>query len=123
LVKTNKQTKQKVNKMKKNSNSNKVYRQGDVLICRVDKIPDGLIKTKRVTLAFGEVTGHHHTIESGAVGYAEKDENGLASFFEVTKDVATLTHQEHEAIELPKGTYESSIQVEYTPQAIRRVAD
>lgn len=41
-----------------------MYRQGDVLIERIDKIPSGLKKQKpengRIILAHGEVTGHAH---------------------------------------------------------------
>jgi hypothetical protein len=100
----------------------KTYRQGDVLIMPVKNIPTSLKKTKRVTLALGEVTGHHHSISNGAVGYAD-DENGLSEYFEVIDDSANLTHQEHDTITFPKGTYKKVIQVEYTPQEIRNVAD
>lgn len=101
---------------------NKVYRQGDVLIMPVKNIPNNLTRTKKVTLALGEVTGHHHSITNGAVGFAEKDDD-LADYFEVTSNSADLTHQEHDTISLPKGKYRKVIQVEYTPQEIRNVAD
>ena len=100
----------------------KFYRQGDVLIKSVSEIPAGLTKTKRCTLAYGEVTGHHHTIETGAIGYAEKDTDTVA-YFTVTEEVGNLTHQEHTTISLPKGNYRSVIQVEYTPEELRNVAD
>lgn len=98
-------------------------RQGDVLVIAVDKIPE-MKQTKRVRLANGEVTGHHHTISDGAVGFAEAEED-LAEFFAVKggDSVAVLTHQEHSAIEIPEGEYRSVIQSEYTPQAIKRVQD
>jgi len=102
-----------------------IYRQGDVLIVPVDEIPSGLKRTKKVTLALGEVTGHHHTIYGGAVGFAD-DENGLADYFEVNAgsgEGATLTHQEHKNITIPPGKYQKVIQTEYTPQALRNVAD
>ena len=44
-------------------------------------------------------------------------------FLEVTAERATLVHQEHAAIELPKGTYRVWIQREYSPEEIRRVVD
>ena len=106
--------------MKKNKKM--VYRQGDVLIIPVSKIPSDMKRTKRVTLALGEVTGHHHSIAYGAIGYAD-DENSLAEYVEVDSDSADLTHQEHDTISLPKGKYRKIIQVEYTPEAIRNVAD
>jgi hypothetical protein len=54
--------------MTKGENQTK-YRQGDVLITRVDKIPKGATeiasnKERGVVLAEGEVTGHAHRIPS-----------------------------------------------------------
>jgi hypothetical protein len=101
---------------------NKIYRQGDVLLIPVNQFPDNLKKTKKVTLALGEVTGHHHTIFAGATGYAD-DEESLAEFINVYEDSAVLTHQEHDAVVIPRGKYRSVIQSEYTPEEIKRVAD
>lgn len=101
---------------------NQVYRQGDVLIMRVNSIPENLVKTNKVTLALGEVTGHHHSILSeNVVGFAEV-ETALAKYIEV-KSQAVLTHQEHDPITLPEGTYRAIIQKEYEPGALRNVAD
>lgn len=101
----------------------KLYRQGDVLVIPVSTIPtDTLKQTKRVTLALGEVTGHHHSIDvMEAVGYGTS-EDGLASYFEASSDVE-LTHQEHDTITIPPGKYRSVRQSEYSPSAIRNVAD
>lgn len=104
------------------TNMKKPYRQGDVLIMPVKNIPNELKVTKRVTLALGEATGHHHSISNGAVGFADHEDN-LADYFEVTSQSADLTHQEHGTITLPKGKYRKVIQVQYTPQAIVNVAD
>lgn len=103
--------------------SNKLYRQGDVLLVPVASLPEGLHKTKTVTAAFGEVTGHHHTIFEGAVGFATDKVSETCKFIQVVEDVATLKHQEHDPINLPQGNYEVFIQTEYTPEAIRNVAD
>jgi hypothetical protein len=97
-------------------------RQGDVLLRRIDSIPSGLKRTKGVTLAYGEMTGHSHTFDGGAVGFAD-DEKGLAEFVEVTKPDAPLVHQEHDTHQYPKGNYENIHQFEYTPAAIVPVAD
>ena len=108
--------------MSKN-NKSRVYRQGDVLLIPVNKIPEGLKRTKRVTLALGEVTGHHHSIfDGGAIGFAD-DENALAEYLQVDADSVELTHQEHDSITIDKGLYKNVHQFEYTPQAIQRVAD
>lgn len=105
-------------------NKKSIYRQGDVLITPVDNIPTNLKKTERCTLALGEVTGHHHSILDGnAVGYAN-DAKSLAQYVRVTNSKgASLTHQEHDTIVLPEGTYKVHGQVEYTPERLQRVAD
>lgn len=115
--------------MKKNKNTRTLNeigghaRQGDVLIRRISERPrETKTRLKFCTLALGEVTGHHHTIHSGAEGYGEMGDK-LASHLEVMAAMAELTHQEHETILVPEGTYESLKQVEYTPQEIRRVTD
>lgn len=102
----------------------KIYRQGDVLLIPTDKIPDGLKETKRITLALGEVTGHHHSIvDFGATGYADS-EDGLATYLAVENpEGVELTHQEHDTITIPYGDYQVFIQREYTPEAIKQVRD
>lgn len=100
----------------------KPIRQGDVLLLRTNAIPAHLKKTKTNTLALGEATGHHHTVMGdGVVGFAD-NEDSLPDFLSVQKE-ATLVHQEHDPITLPKGKYRKVIQVEYTPAGIRNVAD
>ena len=51
------------------------YRQGDVLILRVNSVPDGLkVEPRdngRVILAYGEVTGHAHAIADHRVSAAQ----------------------------------------------------
>ena len=109
----------------------KMYRQGDVLIIECSGIPSeakALNKKHTVTLAFGEVTGHAHTISKGATGYSTAvitDDNtvSLTEYLEVEEALANLDHQEHDTITLPKGTYKIGHQREYTPEAIRNVAD
>jgi hypothetical protein len=103
------------------------YRQGDVLIERIDALPSNRKSVKRekgrIVLAHGEVTGHAHTIESpDAYLYETADQAGV-TFLEVKEAMAELTHQEHATIELPTGTYRVTRQREYTPTEIRSVAD
>ena len=104
-------------------NKMKVYRQGDVLITPITQIPADLYKTKKVTLALGEVTGHHHSILDGnCIGFAMQ-ENDLAEYLDVGPSGAELTHQEHSTITLPPGKYSVTRQTEYSPEALRNVAD
>jgi hypothetical protein len=99
-------------------------RQGDVLVMKVDdkSIPENLVPTKRVTLRLGEKTGHHHTFETGAVGYASTADS-LVEYIEVTEQEASIVHQDHASISFPKGTYINVQQWEYSPQELKKVVD
>lgn len=128
------------------------FRQGDVLITRVrSNVPKGatpIARDKgRVILAYGEVTGHAHAICDDGVclltledqaEMAEAARKLLASvgltrcdlrpeevvgFLEVGCDGAALTHDEHETHQFSEGTYVVTRQREYSPEAIRSVAD
>ena len=98
------------------------YRQGDVLLIRIDRIPAGTTEVARrhLVLAEGEVTGHAHRIESESAVMLTTAES--ATFVRLSKK-AQLIHEEHAAIDLPAGTYKVIRQREYTPTEIRRVAD
>lgn len=102
-----------------------LYRQGDVLLQRVRSKPRKAKKLKpeqgRVILAHGEVTGHHHSLDCGTATLfaVEGDEDR----FLVLEADGQLVHQEHDTIDLQKGTYRVRRQREYSPEEIRRVAD
>ena len=107
-------------------------RQGDVMLVPVDEIPAEARKQRprrRLVLAEGEATGHHHVLE---VDRATKLEELLLPgdvaeleqrFVRVLDEAAVLTHQEHATLEIPPGLYEVRRQREYSPEEIRRVAD
>lgn len=101
---------------------NATYRQGDVLIRRISSLPEQPSKL-RVSgiLAYGEVTGHAHRIEN--LHQAEVLEIETDLYLRVSKDGVRIVHDEHAAIELPAGKYQIVIQREYSPEAIRNVAD
>lgn len=106
------------------------FRQGDVLIIKIDELPKRNLLKKvepvsgRVILAEGEVTGHAHALESDGVALLELPQEGQTSriFMELTKD-STVNHEEHGKIDLTKGFYEIRRQREYQPDEIRQVAD
>lgn len=106
----------------------KMFRQGDVLLVRVEDIPEDAKPCKvdgDVILAYGEVTGHAHRFEEGAVKPLAKGgvwEPGAERFIQVLEG-AVLRHEEHAPIEVPPGNYRVVQQVEYAPEAIRNVAD
>ena len=116
--------------MKANHENNHVsernmYRQGDVALVRVDRIPSGckavLKELGRTILAHGEMTGHHHSFDGGeAVALLEL---GGERFLNVDKP-ADLTHQEHDTIPVVPGTYRVIRQREYDDaEEWRYVAD
>jgi hypothetical protein len=98
-----------------------MWRHGDVLIAPVGAIPSDAIRRPFPVLAEGEATGHSHRIaEPGA---AELLERGGMLYLRVVTECATVVHQEHRPITLPRGNYRVWQQREYTPQAIRTVRD
>jgi hypothetical protein len=112
------------------------FRQGDVLIERIDQIPAKSTKQKkstRIILAHGEVTGHHHCLEvaepadwwkEGEIAATNEKPKTLAGeLFLTLPHGGVVTHQEHSKIELPKGNYRVTRQREYSPEAIHNVAD
>lgn len=110
--------------MKKGKNKNQM-RQGDVLIEYVDKPIKGTpSKEKRVILAYGEATGHMHEVDSrSAILLDIPQEKDLETRgLRVTK-ADQATHQEHGPLDLRVGDAIVIRQREYTPQAIRNVAD
>jgi hypothetical protein len=52
----------------------KIIRQGDVALVQVSKLPEGCVlvegQSRKIVLALGEATGHHHRIEDHAPGCA-----------------------------------------------------
>ena len=101
----------------------KQYRQGDVLIERVENLPKKSkgkhTRTNRMVLAEGEVTGHAHVLLVDDADWWKDDKDQFVSF----ASPATVVHEEHRTLHLPAGTYRISRQREYSPEAIRNVTD
>jgi hypothetical protein len=103
------------------------YRQGDVMIERIDALPAKLKpiarENGRVILAHGEVTGHAHAISDDGVKLFGDGAQTDVTYLQVVDVPALLKHDEHATIALEPGAYRVVRQREYTPEAIRRVAD
>ncbi|MFA5350917.1 MAG: hypothetical protein WC357_06285 [Candidatus Omnitrophota bacterium] len=94
-------------------------RQGDLLIVKVEKIPEGTVKQTSRILAEGEATGHMHELDSGEV----YEKSGVL-YFKVTEGrVSTLNHPEHKAVTFEPGEYKVIKQREYEPRGWRYVRD
>lgn len=122
-----------------------MVRQGDVLLIPVEIVAelDKPIASGEVVLAHGEATGHRHRIPSGAdlyalpgtllqerVAHARKlladlpaldDAAVLVGIVRVNGSQA-LVHEEHSEIPV-RGDYLVVRQREYSPEALRVVAD
>ena len=107
------------------------FRQGDCLITRIEKLPDGLIPVnaeKGKFVAAHSETGHNHVIEAkpGVEFFSSKDP--LVSYLRVVDEVeTTLEHlrsfDTHEPYLIKGGIYEIRRQRERTPDGWRRVED
>lgn len=105
--------------------------QGDLLIRRVEKLPDGLKKMKpekgNFIVAHSE-TSHHHVIAERPGVEVFDSADPLVSYLTVIDQVeVTLEHlrnfDTHESLTIKGGTYEIRRQREYVPEGFRRVAD
>ena len=102
-----------------------MYRQGDVLIQRIDQeLPEDAEAVKpdernRLILAEGEATGHAHAVPAvaGALYAAQ-----VGMMLQVNQQTQVL-HEEHAPIDLDPGLYKITRQREYFPTEIRQVAD
>jgi hypothetical protein len=109
--------------MKAQKRQTQIYRQGDVLLQKVDRMPEGVVPVTwegRIVLAYGEVTGHAHALSTlHATMFTRQGDRYLD-----VKSGAMLVHEEHATITLPEGFYKVIQQREYVPQsAPRDVAD
>ena len=109
-------------------NNNLHFRQGDLYFMKVNDFnktnyTKREIKNNKLIRAYGETTGHHHSISLLDYPDVELFENKDGDMLLNVPNVAVLTHQEHTAIPLMPGKYEVYIQEEYDPEGMRRVQD
>lgn len=100
------------------------YRQGDVVLATCEALPEGATPRKDkgdVVLKAGSATGHRHRFKKdGGAAVFQKDGK---EYLQVTKKTASLLHEEHSTIKVPKGIYEILQQREHTAAGIRAVMD
>lgn len=97
------------------------WRQGDVGILKIDKLPDGgAVEIEHDgILAYGEVTGHKHQLVGDGIKYF-RDSSGTL-FFEITSRFVDLNHgsmptarvqpddHHHYSHRLPAGIYQKTV--------------
>lgn len=107
----------------KTKTAKKTAQQGDVLLRKLDAMPDGEQKSLgklRCVLAHGE-SGHSHVVESDD---AELVQIGERMLLKLDK-AATVTHEEHGPITLSPGIWEIGRvrEYDYFQQMERQVMD
>jgi len=100
------------------------FRQGDVLLYPTREQKPTVAKKVpsdkgRVVLAYGEVTGHAHALTDKTCTLYAWEGNRLLE----VKQPTDLNHEEHSTITVAPGNYKIIQQKEYSPEAIRNVAD
>lgn len=94
-------------------------RHGDVVIVRAEKCATEGKPTN--VLAEGEATGHAHRVDKAkALKVANSVTQRLLS---IARGAVTLDHEEHTAQKIPRGTYRTGIQSQWTPEGLKRVID
>lgn len=96
-----------------------MYRQGDILIVKEEKIPERVEKLDTNIIAFGELTGHHHKVDDATQLFGW---NNVPQFM-IVDGQTELTHQEHNTITIPEGTYRIIRQREFDGTEARAIRD
>lgn len=103
--------------------------QGDCLIRRIDKLPDGLEAAKPENgfhvVAHSE-TGHNHVVQEKSAQLLINKTNAFIAYLNVLEpcEIQHLrSFDTHESIALDKGIYEIRRQREYVPQGFRKASD
>jgi len=109
------------------------YQQGDVILRKVSKLPEGLKDQGDKILQYGETTGHMHQFQTTAKvkvyntpGMAQ--EGGITTNFGkyiIVEEPSTLLHEEHKALSIEPGIYEIDIvrEFNYEKMESERVRD
>jgi hypothetical protein len=85
------------------------YQQGDILVCKIERLPKGSKAIKTKDIEKSTTTGNSHSLQGGV---CQIKTEGNKKYLSVKKQT-TLTHQEHKPIKIPKGEYEIRKVLEY----------
>lgn len=110
---------------------NQPVAQGDMLIRKVDNLPDNLLKENAVDGAFiltHSETGHNHVVkeQSGVTFYQHANDN-MTAYLVVDNDDTFVEHlrsnDTHAPLKFSKGIFEIRRQIESSPEGFRRAID
>jgi len=112
----------------------KYYQQGDVLLKKIEQLPEGAKKLDTLVLQLGEVTGHKHQfprnsavevfVDPAFAGFEQSITPDEGKFI-VVGDYVELLHEEHAPIKIDPGVYQIDIvrEFDYDAMEARRVVD
>lgn len=95
----------------------KIYRQGDILFKKVPTLPSQLKEKQDKVVAEGEVTGHAHILDNGAL-YESLNSDSI--LFIKSDQKTRIVHDEHLPIKLEPGNYEVIRQREYLGPGLQK---
>ncbi len=95
----------------------KMIRQGDVLLRRLDALPEDAVRFPLegpFVLAHGEETGHAHVLQDSEAVLYRLQPHGQR--YVVLERAASLFHEEHPPVTVEPGVWEILTQREYVPE-------
>lgn len=99
-----------------------IYRQGDLALIPVDDAPVNAKASDKHVLAVGEESGHAHVIDNSLFDANAMLLTVLDGGASLVVDPPSMRWR-HESLSIAPGNYKLVVQREYTPEAIRNVAD
>jgi hypothetical protein len=99
-----------------------IYRQGDVLLDGLGKLPSGATVQSiapidgRLILAFGEGTGHAHAVSAVDAELLDVATSTRIDRYLRVRSRTPLVHEEHAPIEIEPGLYRIQLQRSYVPR-------
>ena len=106
---------------KKPKSRNRVmYRHGDLLITRINAIPEDTVQISEKIIAEGEISGHKHKIFGSAQvnirpSFIGRQINDNPEVWFNAFDKIKLEHEEHKTLEIPKGAYKVTKEQQFDP--------
>jgi hypothetical protein len=114
----------------------KYLQQGDVILKKIDTLPEGCTKLDTKVLQLGEVTGHKHQFQASADVQVLVDPSFAGLDMSITPDEGkfivvggtlpvSLLHEEHNPVIVEPGIYQVDIvrEFDYDSMEMTRVID
>ena len=86
-----------------NKESKMIIQQGDVILEKVEKVPERSKEKKGNVLVEGEVTGHAHRIDTKAPFKLYENDGML---YIENEQILDVVHEEHDTVTIPDGIWQ-----------------